>query len=75
MIRVAKPGTKIVLVDETEKLAKAFYEKTPFLKRFYKNRKEKILPPIDLVPREMLDIQLSYLWNGRLYCFSFRKPR
>ena len=75
MIRVAKPGTKIVLVDETEKLAKTFYEKTPFLKRFYKNRKGKISPPIDLVPREMLDIRLSYLWNDRLYCLSFRKPR
>ncbi len=77
MIRVAKPGTRFVIADETEKAAKAG-EKMLIARRFFKNRDEEIVPPIDLIPKEMLDIKLTYLeaiGNCELYVITFTKPK
>jgi len=74
MIRVAKSGTKIVIVDETEKHSKSVYERIPFVKRFYRNRNKIISAPVEFVPEEMLDVQVKEIWNGRLYCLTFRIP-
>ncbi|KKQ32316.1 MAG: Methyltransferase type 11 [candidate division TM6 bacterium GW2011_GWF2_37_49] len=74
MIRVAKPGTRFLIADETEKVAKE-WENTPIAKRFFQNRDEVIVPPVDLVSKEMLDIKLSYLTkNDELYIITFTKP-
>jgi len=75
MIRVAKAGTKIVISDETERHVKSQYEKAPFVGKYFKGRKEEVQPPIDLVPKEMLDLRLKEFRKGTLYCVSFRKPR
>jgi len=32
------------------------------------------LKPVDLVPKDMLDIGSKKIGDGRLYCLSFRKP-
>jgi ubiquinone/menaquinone biosynthesis C-methylase UbiE/uncharacterized protein YbaR (Trm112 family) len=74
MIRVAKPGTKVVIVDETEKVVKDIYERTPFTKRYFQKRETTVTSPVDLVPKEMLDIGSKEIGDGRLYCLSFRKP-
>jgi len=34
----------------------------------------EVLPPLDLVPKEMLEVRLKEFRQGRLYCLSFRKP-
>jgi len=49
MIRVAKPGSLLLIADETEKHVKGVYEKGPggYL---YKNRKAPVSAPVDLVP-------------------------
>jgi ubiquinone/menaquinone biosynthesis C-methylase UbiE len=73
MIRVAKPGTKIMIVDETEKIAKA-YERSPGARQFYKDRCQTIAAPIGFVPTEMLDVHVKEVCNGELYCLTFRKP-
>ena len=36
MIRVAKPGMKIVMVDETERVVKSMYEKMPIVRWYYR---------------------------------------
>lgn len=75
MIRVAKPGTKFIITDETEQSAKD-WENTPIARRFFKNRDEVIVPPVDLIPKEMLDIKLSYMCkNDELYIITFTKPK
>jgi ubiquinone/menaquinone biosynthesis C-methylase UbiE len=74
MIRVAKPGTKVVIVDETEKVVKEIYEKTPFTKKYFQKREGAVSSPVDLVPKDMLDIRSKEIGDGRLYCLSFRKP-
>jgi len=74
MIRVAKPKTKVVIVDETEKVVKEMYEKNPFTKKYFQKRQVAVSSPVDLVPHDMLDIRSKDICDGRLYCLSFRKP-
>jgi ubiquinone/menaquinone biosynthesis C-methylase UbiE len=72
MIRVAKPGSLLLISDETEKHVKQVYEKSPG--GLWKNRKAPVAAPIDLVPTDMLDIRLVELRDGDIYALTFRKP-
>ena len=72
MIRVAKPGSLLLIADETEKHVKEVYEKS--LGGYYRNRKEAVCAPVDLVPAEMEDVRLEPLKNGMFYALTFRKP-
>jgi hypothetical protein len=44
-------------VDETEKVVKEIYEKTPLTRKYFQKRKNTVACPIDLVPHDMLDIR------------------
>jgi ubiquinone/menaquinone biosynthesis C-methylase UbiE len=72
MIRVAKPGSLLLISDETEKHVKAVYEKQPGSS--FKNRKEPVSPPVDLLPPEMTEVHLEVLRGGDTYALTFRKP-
>jgi len=72
MIRVAKPGSLLLIADETETHVKSTYETT--LGGFFKNRKEPVVPPVHLVPSEMQDVQFQELRDGQFYALTFRKP-
>ena len=74
MIRVAKPGSRMLIADETEEHVKSIYERSPVIGRYFKNRKEVVAAPIDLVPPEMREIHLEMLRDGRFYALTFRKP-
>lgn len=74
MIRVAKPGTKIVIVDETEKVVKEIYEKNRVTRRYFQKRETPVACPVGLVPGDMAEITSKEIGDGRLYCLSFRKP-
>ena len=76
MIRVARPGSRILIADETEEHVKAAYERTP-ISGYFKNRKESVVPPVDLVPPEMLETHveiLNVVGKNRFYALTFRKP-
>jgi ubiquinone/menaquinone biosynthesis C-methylase UbiE len=73
MVRVSKSGTKLLIVDETEKIAQKF-KKVPFSSVFYSKRTEAITTPVDLVPKNMLEINFREVAKGDLYCLTFRKP-
>ncbi|MGD0368698.1 MAG: class I SAM-dependent methyltransferase [Acidobacteriaceae bacterium] len=75
MIRVARPGSLILIVDETEKHVKGTYEKIPYTREFYKGRDETVVAPVALVPAEMEEVRTESIFNGRLYALTFRKPR
>lgn len=75
MIRVAKPGTKIVIVDETDKAIRDNHQKNPFARSYFAKGMESVTCPIDLVPQEMEEIEAHPIANGKLYCLTFRKPR
>jgi ubiquinone/menaquinone biosynthesis C-methylase UbiE len=75
MIRVAKPGSLILIVDETEEHVKGAYENIPYTREFYKGRTEAVTAPVDLVPAEMEEMRVESIFKGRLYALTFRKPR
>lgn len=74
MVRVAKPGTRLLIADETETHVRTAYERTPLLGRLFRNRKDAVTPPLDLVPPGMEEIRLMLLNDGRFYALTFRKP-
>jgi ubiquinone/menaquinone biosynthesis C-methylase UbiE len=74
MIRVARPGTKIMIVDETEKVIREEYRRNPLTRAYYKGGENAAICPIDLVPPEMLETQARLIVGGRMYCLTFRKP-
>jgi ubiquinone/menaquinone biosynthesis C-methylase UbiE len=74
MIRVAKPGTRILIADETEKGAKDYEKYIPGFKGSFGKVREAIVPPVELVPKEMLEIRVFDVWKGWMYCIEFRKP-
>jgi ubiquinone/menaquinone biosynthesis C-methylase UbiE len=74
MIRVAKPGCRIVIADESEQVAKR-------VARFSRSSDAKDLDlsvPVNLVPDTMEEIKVTDIWkaHGRYhgYCLEFRKP-
>ena len=67
MIRVAKPGTKIVIADESDK-ANKYYS-------IFLGKQEKVVPPVDLIPSNMLDTRVDIIWRGFGYAIDFRTPR
>lgn len=66
MVRVAKPGTRIVIADETDKAVKLF--------AIFIGKQPTVVPPIDLVPDTMLETTMKIIWNGYGYVITFRKP-
>ncbi|MGA3373038.1 MAG: methyltransferase domain-containing protein [Terracidiphilus sp.] len=74
MIRVARSGGHLMIEDETEEYVKNTYQKIPYTSSFFKDRKQPVTVPIDLVPPEMEEIHLEMLKEGKFYAITFRKP-
>ena len=74
MIRVARPGTRILIADETEKGARGYEKTLPGFKSSFEGNREIIKAPIHLVPEGMLEKQVSDIWKGWFYCLEFKKP-
>lgn len=74
MIRVAKPGTRILICDENEKGARAYERLLPSFKRMVGEQREAVVAPVALVPSEMQELRLFDVWKGWFYCIEFRTP-
>lgn len=74
MIRVARGGTKIVIMDETEKVARAL-ENVPGINAWFRHQRRPIVPPWELVPAGMEQVESCELYDGKAWYLSFRKPR
>jgi ubiquinone/menaquinone biosynthesis C-methylase UbiE len=73
MIRVAKPGSRILIADETEEYVKSSYERNPVMRGKVKDRQEPVAAPVDLVPAETQELQVEMVWDGKVYALTFRK--
>jgi ubiquinone/menaquinone biosynthesis C-methylase UbiE/uncharacterized protein YbaR (Trm112 family) len=77
MIRVARPGSKIVIADESERVAQVA-ARILRLSRSVEGRKVDTSVPIHMVPAEMEEIRKDGIWkrHGQYhgYCLEFRKP-
>jgi len=74
MIRVARPGTRILICDENEKGAQAYERFLPSFKQMAGKQRPAVVPPLDLIPPGMEEVRLFEVWNGWMYCIEFRKP-
>jgi ubiquinone/menaquinone biosynthesis C-methylase UbiE len=79
MIRVAKAGTKIVIIGGADKILRAWYYKIPLARKIpavreYLLDEDMFVRPADLIPPSMRDVEVHELVGGLLYCLSFRKP-
>ncbi len=74
MIRVAKPGARVLIADETKKGALGYEKFFPVFKNAFGGSRELHIPPIDLVPSRMLERRVFEVWKGWLYCLEFRMP-
>jgi ubiquinone/menaquinone biosynthesis C-methylase UbiE/uncharacterized protein YbaR (Trm112 family) len=75
MIRVAKPGTRLLISDENEKQIRDLYQKIPILGRRLWRRHEGLGPPLDLIPAGMEERTVRDHADSRFYTLTFRKPR
>jgi ubiquinone/menaquinone biosynthesis C-methylase UbiE/uncharacterized protein YbaR (Trm112 family) len=74
MVRVAKKGSKIVIMDETEKVARML-EHIPLINAWFRHQQRPIVPPVALIPPGMEEVESRELYNGKAWYLSFRKPR
>lgn len=72
MIRVAKPGARIYVGDETEKLL----EDHPLVYLGIQQKPDGGVyePPLRFVPESMRNIATQEFWDGKMYLVSFQKP-
>jgi ubiquinone/menaquinone biosynthesis C-methylase UbiE len=77
MIRVARSGSKIVIADESERVAQ-FVARLLRLSHSNRGRKVDTSVPVHLVPETMEEVSADGIWkrHGRYhgYCLEFRKP-
>lgn len=73
MIRVARTGTKIVIVDETAKLIESLAW-VPGARRWLQEHRERFSAPVEMVPEGMKDVRVKQIAKGNMYCLTFRKP-
>lgn len=72
MVRVARPGAKLYIGDETEKQLK---EQPSLLNRFYqKPEPGTYAPPLELLPDTVENVENLEFWDGKMYLVSFCKP-
>jgi len=88
MVRVAKPGTRIMISDETEKMIYAGLfarmgrpEVDDFIKKHILNKSylkeltsEDLRAPVEQVPAGMQEVSVKPACKGTMYVLSFRKP-
>ncbi len=74
MIRVARPGARILISDENEKGARGYEKILPGFKKSFKGKRAAVTAPLEFVPTEMQEVRLFDVWKGWLYCIEFRKP-
>ena len=70
---MARPGTKIVITDESEKGAQVYGRLIPGFSGLFRGRGEAVIPPVALVPQEVEEIRVDTAWRGYGYCLEFRK--
>jgi len=74
MVRVAKPGTRIIICDENESGAQWYERFLPGFKSSFHGDRQMVSSPVDLVPSGMLETHSDNIWNNFMYCLQFRKP-
>ena len=75
MLRVAKPGSKILVADETAYFVESQYKKSVFSKSYFDGKTVDLHEMEQCVPPQAEDKQTELFWNNRFYGITFRKSR
>lgn len=73
MMRVAKKGTKIMVADETEGLVDELYKKSPWMKKYMKDKTVDVGEIKASVPKAASKKKSRLLWDDKFYCITFYK--
>ena len=74
MARVAKPGVRVVVVDEKERVARSYERTLPGFRRSFRGERPEVSAPVDEVPAGMLQVRVTDVWRGWFYCLEFVTP-
>ncbi len=74
MIRVARPGARILIADETEKHVKAVYEAAPGTRGYFQDRDGPVAAPLALIPEGIGEVAYRTLMNDQFYVITLVKP-
>ena len=73
MARVARSGSLLLVVDESAKLMEAL-SWAPSAKKMLQEWGDRFEAPVHLLPAGTLEVQVTDILRGWLYCMTFRKP-
>ncbi len=73
MIRAAKPGAKLYIVDESDSVRDKPGIIANIISRFLPER-EVFAPPVKFVPHDMRELKEYSLMDGSFWMVSFQKP-
>jgi ubiquinone/menaquinone biosynthesis C-methylase UbiE len=73
MIRVAKPGSKMVIADETSFFIEQQYKKSKLSKKYFENQQFDLTALENNIPQNVKEKKTELIWNNKFYCISFRK--
>ena len=74
MLRVAKPGTKIMIADETTNFIQQQYKKSLFTRSYFQDTDFDLTQIENCIPETVQEKKTRLLWSNRFYCITFRKP-
>jgi len=73
MVRVAKPGCKILIADETQDFIESQYKKNAFTKKHYAKEIFDLSKIEKCIPENVIEKNTELLWNNQFYAITFRK--
>jgi ubiquinone/menaquinone biosynthesis C-methylase UbiE len=73
MVRVARNGSRLLVVDETAKMMESL-SWMPSVKRMLQQDRDRFQAPVEQLPSGMVKVQVTHILRGWLYCMTFRKP-
>ena len=73
MLRVAKPGSKILVADETADFVEAQYKKSVFSKSYFEGKTVATHEIEQCIPASAEEIKTELFWDNRFYGITFRK--
>ena len=73
MLRVAKPGTRLMIADETQDFIESQYQKNALTKKAYQDAHFDLAEIENAIPANAHERQTHFLWDNRFYAMTFRK--
>jgi ubiquinone/menaquinone biosynthesis C-methylase UbiE len=74
MARVAKPGVRVVVVDENERAARAYERTLPGFRSSFGGSRPVVSAPVGDVPPGMEQVNVTDVLRGWFYCLQFVTP-